>query len=80
MHNVKPATFTILKQTVLVFYISLEITECKDNTIMFYKSKSIYDRIAMYAVFGGSPYVNRALDETKSLKENIIAFTSLAMA
>lgn len=39
----------------------------------FYKSKSVYDKIAMYAVFGGSPYVNRALDETKSLKENIIA-------
>ena len=39
----------------------------------FYKSKSVYDRIAMYAVFGGSPYINRALDETKSLKENIIA-------
>lgn len=39
----------------------------------FYKSKSVYDKIAMYAVFGGSPYVNGALDETKSLKENIIA-------
>ena len=39
----------------------------------FYKSKSVYDKIAMYAVFGGSPYINRALDEKKSLKENIIA-------
>ena len=39
----------------------------------FYKSKSVYDKIAMYAVFGGSPYVNRALDGTKSLMENIIA-------
>ena len=39
----------------------------------FYKSKSVYDKIAMYAVFGGSPYVNGAIDETKSLKENIIA-------
>ncbi len=39
----------------------------------FYKNKSIYDKIAMYAVFGGSPYINQALDETKSLKENIIA-------
>ncbi len=39
----------------------------------FYKSKSVYDKIAMYAVFGGSPYVNRALDEAKSLKDNIIA-------
>ncbi len=39
----------------------------------FYKNKSIYDKIAMYAVFGGSPYINQALDEEKSLKENIIA-------
>ena len=39
----------------------------------FYPSKSVYDKIAMYSVFGGSPYINRALDETKSLKENIIA-------
>lgn len=39
----------------------------------FYKNKSIYDKIAIYSVFGGSPYINRTLDETKSLKENIIA-------
>ena len=39
----------------------------------FYKSKSAYDKIAMYSVFGGSPYINIALDETKTLKENIIA-------
>ena len=39
----------------------------------FYKSKSVYDKIALYSVFGGSPYVNGAIDETKSLKENIIA-------
>lgn len=38
----------------------------------FYKSKSVYEKIAMYAVFGGSPYVNGALDENKTLKENII--------
>lgn len=39
----------------------------------FYKNKSIYDKIAIYSVFGGSPYINCTLDETKSLKENIIA-------
>ncbi len=38
----------------------------------FYKSKCVYDKIAMYSVFGGSPYVNKALDEKKTLKENII--------
>ncbi len=39
----------------------------------FYSSKSAYDKIAMYSVFGGSPYINKALDASKSLKENIIA-------
>lgn len=39
----------------------------------FYKNKSTYDKISFYSVFGGSPYVNGALDEKKSLKENIIA-------
>lgn len=38
----------------------------------FYKSKSVYDKIAFYSVFGGSPYINNALDESKSLKENVI--------
>lgn len=38
----------------------------------FYSSKSVYDKIAIYAVFGGSPYVNSALDEHLSLKQNII--------
>jgi len=38
----------------------------------FYSNKSVYEKIAMYAVFGGSPYVNRALEENLSLKENII--------
>jgi len=39
----------------------------------FYNSKSTYEKIAMYSVFGGSPYVNMALCKTKSLKENIIS-------
>ena len=43
------------------------------TTAEFYKSKSIYDKIAMYAVFGGSPYINQGLDEKKTLKDNIIA-------
>ena len=38
----------------------------------FYSAKSIYDKIGMYSVFGGSPYINCALDENLSLKENII--------
>lgn len=37
----------------------------------FYREKSVYDKIGMFAVFGGSPFVNGGIVE-KSLKENII--------
>lgn len=39
----------------------------------FYPNKSPHDKAAMYAVFGGSPFVNELLDPTKSLEENIIS-------
>lgn len=56
------------------FTVSLCLKELDYLTAAeFYKSKSVYDKIAMYSVFGGSPYINGALDENKSLKENIIA-------
>lgn len=38
----------------------------------FYPEKSVYDKIAHYAVFGGSPFVNQALNPAASLRENII--------
>ena len=38
----------------------------------FYSHKSVYDKIAFYSVFAGSPFINECIDETKSLKENII--------
>ncbi len=38
----------------------------------FYKSKSAYDKIAMYSVFGGSPYINELLLSNATLKENIV--------
>lgn len=37
----------------------------------FYPKLSINDKIAFYAVFGGSPFVLENLDYSKSLKENI---------
>ena len=37
----------------------------------FYPSKSAYDRIAFYSVFGGSPFVLKELREEESLEENI---------
>ena len=56
------------------FDISLSLKELNYVTAAeFYKSKSVCDKIAIYSVFGGSPYINSALDEKKTLKENIIA-------
>ena len=40
---------------------------------LFYPKKTVYDKVALYAVFGGSPYINEFIDEEKSLRENIIA-------
>ena len=37
----------------------------------FYKNKSIMDKIAFFGVFGGSPYINSYIDNSKSLEENI---------
>lgn len=38
----------------------------------FYENKTPYEKIAFYSVFGGSPYINCAIDENSTLKENII--------
>ena len=42
------------------------------ETSEFYLNKSIYDKIAFYAVFGGSPLINEKINPNLSLKENII--------
>lgn len=39
---------------------------------LFYPSLSSYDKIANYAVFGGSPYVNGFIDPKESISYNII--------
>ena len=39
---------------------------------MFYPSLKNEDKVAYYSIFGGVPYYNQYIDETKSLKENII--------
>ena len=41
------------------------------DSSLFYSNLSIRDKIAYYAVFGGSPYVLSNIDTKKSLKENI---------
>lgn len=38
----------------------------------FYPSKTVYEKIAFYSVFGGSPFVLQQLREENSLEENII--------
>lgn len=38
----------------------------------FYPGKSAYDKVAHYAVFGGSPFINQALNPDATLRENII--------
>lgn len=55
------------------FNASIRLTELDYITCsQFYSEKSIYDKIGFYAVFGGSPYINQAIDSSLSLKENII--------
>ncbi|MCD8201337.1 MAG: hypothetical protein LUD47_04660 [Clostridia bacterium] len=36
-----------------------------------YPNKSVYDKVAFYAVFGGSPYINSFIDASAPLRENI---------
>ena len=38
----------------------------------FYADKAPYDKAGFYGVFGGSPFINQALDPGLSLRENII--------
>lgn len=42
------------------------------ETAHFYKEKAVYDKVGFYSVFRGSPFVNGCLDESKTLRENII--------
>ena len=41
------------------------------DSSLFYSNLSIQDKIAYYAIFGGSPYVLSKIDIKKSLKENV---------
>ena len=38
----------------------------------FYPNYSAEDKVRIYSVFGGIPYYNRLIDDSKSVKENII--------
>ena len=40
---------------------------------LFYPNKSVYEKVAFHAVCGGSPFVNKSINPSLSLKENIKA-------
>lgn len=42
------------------------------ESALFYPAYSEEDKIRIYSVFGGIPYFNRLIDDSKSVKENII--------
>lgn len=42
------------------------------ESALFYPTFSDEDKVRLYSVFGGIPYYNRLIDETKTVKENII--------
>ncbi len=46
----------------------------------FYPNYSAEDKVRIYSVFGGIPYYNRLVDDSKSVKENIIELIASAGA
>ena len=62
------------------FDISLSLKELNYVTAAeFYKSKSVCDKIAIYSVFGGSLYINSALDEKKILLPHFLIRQAMFM-
>lgn len=56
------------------FAASLKLDELNYlDASKFYPDKSAYDKVAHYAVFGGSPFINQALNPDATLRENIIS-------
>lgn len=51
--------------------IDLQQMDYYDSSL-FYPAFSEEDKIRIYSVFGGIPYYNRLVDDSKSVKENII--------
>lgn len=55
------------------FAVSIKLDEMNYlDAAKFYPDKSAYDKVAHYAVFGGSPFINQALNPVATLRENII--------
>lgn len=55
------------------FSLNIKLKELNyRETAVFYSDKIVYDKIAFYSVFGGSPFVNEQLDSKSDLKQNIL--------
>lgn len=56
------------------FSLTIHLKELNyKDAACFYNDKNAYDKVGIYSVFGGSPYINSFIDPTKTLKENIIS-------
>ena len=56
------------------FAVTIKLNELNYlEAAKFYPDKTPYDKVAHYAVFGGSPFVNQALRPTATLRENIVS-------
>lgn len=55
------------------FAVTIKLNELSYlDAAKFYPDKTPYDKVGHYAVFGGSPFVNQALNSEATLRENII--------
>ncbi len=55
------------------FSLTLQLKELSYiEAAAFYPDKSVRDKVALYSVFGGSPFVNGFIDPAKDLKENVV--------
>lgn len=56
------------------FAVTIKLNELNYlEAAKFYPDKTPYDKATHYAVFGGSPFVNQALQPTATIRENIIS-------
>ena len=56
------------------FAVTIKLNELNYlDAARFYPDRPPYDKVAHYAVFGGSPFVNQALNPAATLRENVIS-------
>lgn len=56
------------------FAVTIKLNELNYlDAAKFYPDRTPYDKVAHYAVFGGSPFVNQALNPAATLRENVIS-------